>query len=71
MKGLPSMAFQACAFGACALAPVVVIDGKVYGGMSPVKMERMIDKLSSGNSISKPEQKVIPMKTENRVREIR
>jgi (2Fe-2S) ferredoxin len=30
-------------FGACALAPVVVINNKVYGGMSPIKMEKMID----------------------------
>ncbi len=30
-------------FGACALAPVVVIDDRVYGGMSPIKMEKMID----------------------------
>ena len=33
-------------FGACALAPVVVVDNQVYGGMSPIKMEKMIDKLA-------------------------
>jgi NADH:ubiquinone oxidoreductase subunit E len=33
-------------FGACALAPVVLVNNKVYGGMSPVKMERMIDRIA-------------------------
>jgi NADH:ubiquinone oxidoreductase subunit E len=33
-------------FGACALAPVVVIDDQVYAGMSPTKMSKMIDKLA-------------------------
>jgi NADH:ubiquinone oxidoreductase subunit E len=32
-------------FGACALAPVVVIDEKVYGEMSPAKVEKLIDGL--------------------------
>ncbi len=39
-------------FGACALAPVVVIDEKVYGGMSPAKVEKLIDKLATGKEIS-------------------
>jgi len=32
-------------FGACALAPVVVINEKVYGEMSPAKVEALLDKL--------------------------
>ena len=31
-------------FGACALAPVVVIDNKVYGGMTTRKVEDLVDK---------------------------
>jgi len=38
-------------FGACALAPVVVINDKVFGGMSPVKVEQMIDELAMGKPI--------------------
>ena len=36
-------------FGACALAPVVVVDEKVYGGMSPAKVEALIDDLVARN----------------------
>ena len=32
-------------FGACALAPVVVINDKVYGGITPSKMEKLIKEL--------------------------
>ncbi len=30
-------------FGACALAPVAVIDNKVYGGMTPQKVDTLIE----------------------------
>lgn len=30
-------------FGSCALAPVVVVDGKVYGRMTPKKTEKLIE----------------------------
>jgi NADH-quinone oxidoreductase subunit E len=30
-------------FGSCALAPVVVIDGKVYGRMTPKKIEKALE----------------------------
>lgn len=33
-------------FGSCALAPVMVIDGKVYGRMTPRKAERLLEKLA-------------------------
>ena len=33
-------------FGSCALAPVVVVDGKVYGNTTPAKIVRILDKLS-------------------------
>lgn len=32
-------------FGGCALAPLVVIDDKVYGGMSSTKVDKLIDKI--------------------------
>ena len=32
-------------FGSCALAPVMVVDGKVYGGMSPQKALELLEKL--------------------------
>jgi NADH-quinone oxidoreductase subunit E len=32
-------------FGGCALAPLVVIDEKVYGGMSPTKTDKLLDKI--------------------------
>ena len=32
-------------FGSCALAPVLVVNGKVYGRMTPKKAERIIDDL--------------------------
>ena len=32
-------------FGACALAPVVVIDDKVYGGMTTTKIDALIDEI--------------------------
>jgi NADH-quinone oxidoreductase subunit E len=38
-------------FGACALAPVVVIDEKVYGEMSPAKVEELIDDLVARKEI--------------------
>ena len=33
-------------FGSCALAPVMVINDKVYGSVTPKKAEQIIDKLS-------------------------
>jgi NADH:ubiquinone oxidoreductase subunit E len=38
-------------FGACALAPVVVINDKVFAGMSPMRMEQMIDELATGRAL--------------------
>jgi len=32
-------------FGSCALAPVVVVDSKVYGKMTPVRTEEIIGKI--------------------------
>ena len=32
-------------FGSCALAPVVFVDGKVYGRMTPEKMEEVLENL--------------------------
>lgn len=32
-------------FGSCALAPVMVVNGKVYGRMSPQKAERILESL--------------------------
>ena len=32
-------------FGSCALAPVAVVDGKVYGRMTPQKVEKIIGEL--------------------------
>jgi len=32
-------------FGSCALAPVMVVDGKVYGRMTPQKAERLLEGL--------------------------
>jgi len=32
-------------FGSCALAPVVVVDGKVYGKMSPARTEEIIEQI--------------------------
>jgi NADH-quinone oxidoreductase subunit E len=40
-----SMERVAC-FGSCALAPVVVIDDKVYGRMTPRKTEKLIEGFS-------------------------
>lgn len=34
--------------GACGLAPVVTIDGKVYGKMTPESIKEIIDKLPEG-----------------------
>jgi len=42
--GLFSLERVAC-LGCCALAPVVSIDGEVYGQMSPAKLSRAIDKM--------------------------
>lgn len=33
-------------FGSCALAPVMVVDGKVYGRMTPQKAERLLENLT-------------------------
>ena len=32
-------------FGSCALAPVMVVDGKVYGRMTPKKAEKILESL--------------------------
>jgi len=42
--GMFSLERVAC-LGCCALAPVVTIDGEVYGQMSPAKLSRAIDKV--------------------------
>ena len=34
--------------GVCAIGPVMFVDGKFYGEMTPVKARRIIDKLSKG-----------------------
>ncbi|MGB9587806.1 MAG: NAD(P)H-dependent oxidoreductase subunit E, partial [Armatimonadota bacterium] len=33
--------------GACALAPAVVVDGKVHGQMSPEKLSQLLDALEN------------------------
>jgi NADH:ubiquinone oxidoreductase subunit E len=33
-------------FGSCALGPVIVVDGKVHGKMTPKKTEKLLEKLS-------------------------
>jgi NADH-quinone oxidoreductase subunit E len=35
--------------GACALAPAVVVDGKVYGQMTPEKVSRVLDELEASD----------------------
>jgi len=40
----------AACFGACALAPVVVVDESVYGGTSPKKTREIVDILGNGDS---------------------
>jgi len=37
-------------FGSCALAPVVVVNETVYGGVTPAKMEKLIDKIYRGEA---------------------
>jgi NADH:ubiquinone oxidoreductase subunit E len=32
-------------FGSCALAPVVVLDGKVFGRMTPEKVSDLLEKM--------------------------
>ncbi len=36
-------------FGACSLAPVVVIDGRVYGKMTVNRLKRIVSRLKSGD----------------------
>jgi NADH-quinone oxidoreductase subunit E len=38
--------------GVCAIGPVMMIDGKFYGDMSPLKAKRMIEKLSKNTKKS-------------------
>lgn len=47
--GMFSLERVAC-LGCCALAPVVTIDGEVYGKMSPAKLSRTIDKIYRAES---------------------
>jgi len=42
-----SLETVAC-FGSCALAPVVVVNDKVYGRMNPRKVEKLLNELSNG-----------------------
>ena len=42
-----SLETVAC-FGSCALAPLVVVDGKVYGRMTPQRTRELVDNLRSG-----------------------
>jgi len=60
-------------FGACALAPVVVINDKVYGAMSPAKMESLIDELAVAKEIQEPvtAEQVHQPKTEGHIEELR
>ena len=39
--------------GVCAIGPVMFVDGKFYGEMTPVKARRIIDKLSKGKGAVK------------------
>lgn len=52
----PNLAYTletvAC-FGSCALAPVVVLNDKVYGRMTAEKVKKMVDEKSWSKSISK------------------
>jgi len=47
--GMFSLERVAC-LGCCALAPVVTIDGEVYGQMSPAKLSRAIDRIYRAES---------------------
>jgi NADH:ubiquinone oxidoreductase subunit E/FixJ family two-component response regulator len=47
--GMFSLERVAC-LGCCALAPVVTIDGEVYGKMNPSKLSRIIDKMYRAES---------------------
>lgn len=60
-------------FGACALAPVVVINDKVYGGMSPEKVEDIIDELAIGKEVQEPSmvEQVQEPKMESHIEELR
>lgn len=35
--------------GACAVGPVMIVDGKIYGEMNPFKAKKVIEKLSQNN----------------------
>ncbi len=37
--------------GACALGPVVVVDGEYYGEMNPAKVSRLLKKIRRGDSV--------------------
>lgn len=37
--------------GSCALAPVVVVDGTVMGGVTPDRMLKVVDKLTAGDQL--------------------
>ena len=44
--------------GACALGPIVVVDGKYYGNMNPAKVEKMLKAVREGEAVAeKKEQK--------------
>jgi NADH:ubiquinone oxidoreductase subunit E len=60
-------------FGACALAPVVVINDKVFGGMSPVKVEQMIDEIAMENQTQEVsiEKEILGPKMEGQIEELR
>lgn len=39
--------------GVCAIGPVMMVDGKFYGGMNPIKAKRMIEKMKRGRKVAK------------------
>jgi len=43
--------------GSCALAPAVVLDGKVHGAMTAVKAERLVDTIERQEESAAPESK--------------
>jgi NADH-quinone oxidoreductase subunit E len=40
--------------GVCAIGPVMMVDGKFYGEMNPVRAKRIIEKLNNKRSGVKP-----------------
>lgn len=40
--------------GACALGPLILIDGRYHGGMTPTKAQRLVQRLRGGGGAGEP-----------------